>query len=172
MEEAKFPELQFSRGYALDNNKQILIVTQRHLAYHPPFGYVSRAQITFQEDGSYTVHILMRVLQNGVAQDESEVHELLKRFSATSTYKFCPGIEWSYYHEQYFEAIRFDIKSVCRMEAPFYHIGAASLKARSRMEAPFLPHRCGLTKSQKPSTLRAHFTHAYRALDTLPNHYY
>ena len=39
VEEAKFPELQFSRGYALDNNKQILIVTQRHLAYHPPFGF-------------------------------------------------------------------------------------------------------------------------------------
>ena len=126
VEEAKFPELQFSRGYALDNNKQILIVTQRHLAYHPPFGYVSRARITFQEDGSYTVHILMRVLQNGVAQYESEVHELLKRFSATSTYKFCPGIEWSYYHEQYFEAIRFDIKSVRRMEAPFYHIDSVN----------------------------------------------
>ena len=105
MEEAKFPELQFSRGYALDNNKQILIVTQRHLAYHPPFGYVSRARITFQEDGSYTVHILMRVLQNII-------------------------------------------------------------------DIVYIPRRRGLTKSQKPSTLRAHFTHAYRALDTLPNHYY
>ena len=43
VEEAKFPELQFSRGYALDSNKQILVVTQCQLAYHPPFGYVSRA---------------------------------------------------------------------------------------------------------------------------------
>ena len=93
VEEAKFPELQFSRGYALDNNKQILIVTQRHLAYHPPFGYVSRARITFQ------------------------IH-------------------------------------------------------RGVIDIVYIPRRRGLTKIQKPSTLRAHFTHAYRALDTLPNHYY
>ena len=38
VEVSKYPELQFSRGYTLDNNKQILIVTQRHLAYHLPFG--------------------------------------------------------------------------------------------------------------------------------------
>ena len=73
VEEAKYPELQFSRGYALDNDKQILIAMQCHLAYHPPFGYISRARITFQEDGSYKIHILMRELQNGIAQDESEV---------------------------------------------------------------------------------------------------
>ena len=28
------------------------------------------------------------------------------------------------------------------------------------------------TSGQKPCTLRAHFTQAYWALDTLPNHYY
>ena len=28
------------------------------------------------------------------------------------------------------------------------------------------------TSSQKPCTLRTHFTQAYRVLDTLPNHYY
>ena len=76
MEEAKYPELQFSCGYALNSNKQILIITQHHLAYHPPFGHVSRARKMFQEDGSYKVHILMQELQNGVVQDESEVHEL------------------------------------------------------------------------------------------------
>ena len=82
MEEAKFPELQFSRGYALDNNKQILIVTQRHLAYHPPFGYVSRARITFQEDGSYTVHILMcyrycvSIYRGGAASLKARSHPL------------------------------------------------------------------------------------------------
>ena len=65
VEEEKFQELKFSHGYALDNNKQILVVTQCHLAYHPPFGYVSRVRITFQEDGSYKVHILMRELENG-----------------------------------------------------------------------------------------------------------
>ena len=49
VEEAKFPDLQFSRGYTLDNTKQILVVTQRHLGYHPPCGYVSRARIVKME---------------------------------------------------------------------------------------------------------------------------
>ena len=49
------------------------------------------------------MHILMRDLENGIWQNESEVHELLERFSAASTHKFCPGIEWSYYHEHYFD---------------------------------------------------------------------
>ena len=128
VEETKFPELQFSRGYALGNNQQILVVTQRHLAYHPPFGYISRARVTLHEDGSYKVHILMRELENSVAREESEFNELLKRFSANSTYKFCPGVEWSYYHERYFEAIRFDIKSVRHTEAPFNHIDSVNCK--------------------------------------------
>ena len=124
----KFPELQLSRGYALSNNKQILVVTQRYLAYHPPFGYISRVLVTLHEDGSYKVHILMRQLENCVAREESEINELLKRFSANSTYKFCPGVEWSYYHKRYFEAIRFDIKSVRHTEAPFYHIDSVNCK--------------------------------------------
>ena len=39
VQEAKFLELQFSRGYTLNNNKQILVVTQHHLVYHALFGY-------------------------------------------------------------------------------------------------------------------------------------
>ena len=124
-EEAKYPELQFS-FYARDNERKILIVTQRQLAYHIPFGYISRARITLQEHGRYQVHILMRELQSGVVQDESEVHKLLKRFSATSTFKFCSGIEWSYYQARYFKKIRFDIKSVRHMEAPFYRINSVN----------------------------------------------
>ena len=42
VEAPKFLELHFCYGYALDDNKKkILIVTQRQLANHPPFGYVS-----------------------------------------------------------------------------------------------------------------------------------
>ena len=64
----KFSELQFSRGYTLGNNKQILhVVTQHHLAFHPLFGYISRARVTLHEDGSYKAHILMRELENDVA---------------------------------------------------------------------------------------------------------
>ena len=59
------------------------------------------------------------------------LHRMNQRFSATSTYKFCPRIEWSYYHEHYF---RFDIKSIRRMEAPFYHID--SVNCRMWFELP------------------------------------
>ena len=70
----------------------------------------------------------MRELQKGIVQDESEVHELLKRFSSTSNFKFCSGIEYSYYQERYFKKIRFNIKSVRRMEAPFYQIDSVNCK--------------------------------------------
>ena len=56
----------------------------------------------------------MQNMENCVFQNESEVHELLQRYSKSSVYKFCPGIELSYYLEHYHEVIRFDIKSVCR----------------------------------------------------------
>ena len=150
-EEAKYPELQFSLGYARDNERKILIVTQRQLAYHIPFGYISRVRITLQEDGRYQVHILMRELQNGVVQDESEVHELLKRFSATSTFKFCSGIEWSYYQARYFEKIRFDIRSVRRMEAPFYRID--SVNCQMWFELP--SNASGAAKSSEEATCSA-----------------
>ena len=52
-EEAKFTELQYSCGYMLDNNKQILTVT---LQCH---------------------HILMQELENGVAPGEPEVYHLV-----------------------------------------------------------------------------------------------
>ena len=128
VEAPKFPELHFCCGYALDDNKKkILIVTQRQLANHPPFGYVSRARITLQEDGKYEVHILMQNIENGVFQNESEVHELLQRYSKSSVYKFCPGIEWSYYLEHYHEVIKFDIKIVCRTPS-FQQIDSVNCK--------------------------------------------
>ena len=146
VEELKFPQWQFSIGYALDSNKKILTVTQRRLAYHPPFGYVSRVQITVQEEGNYMVHILMRDLEKGVLHTESEVHELLERITAP-TYKFCPGIEYSYYQKHYYDVLRFHCKTARRTEAPFYHVDSvnckmwfelpmnASLEAKSSAEA-------------------------------------
>ena len=47
---------------------------------------------------------------------------------------------------------------------PILH-ATASLKA-------VLPFEYVNTSGQKPCILRAHFTWAYGALDTLPNHYY
>ena len=128
-EERRFPELALTLGRASDDKKKlILIVTQRELAYCPPFGYTSRVQITVQGDGKYQVHILMRELENGHLSNEGEVHALLKRFSDASSHKFCPGIDWTHYHEHYFDVIRYHLKSVHRTEAPFYRIDAAKCK--------------------------------------------
>ena len=118
----KFPELVVTLSYTLDGNKPIMVVTQRGLAYHPPLGFTSRVQITLQEDGRYQVRVLLQELESGTLSNQQEVHELLKRFSKTTPYKFCPGIEWTYYQEYYHEVIRFHIKSVRYTESPFYRV--------------------------------------------------
>ena len=99
-EEAKFQELQYSYGYMLNNNKQILVVT---LQCH---------------------HILIHELENSVTPGELEVHRLVSILHAAASLK---------------AVLLFDFVS---------------------------------TSGQKPSTLRAHFTQSYSALDILPNHYY
>ena len=127
-EQNKFPELVLTLGHTNDDNKSILVVTQRSPSYHPPFGYTSRVHITIKEDCSYQVHVLMHKLESGVVSNEGEVHSLLKWFSSASSSKFCPGIEWTYYQEHYFDVIRFDIKSVRRTEAPFYRVDSVNCK--------------------------------------------
>ena len=55
------------------------------------------------------------------------MYALLKKFSNVS-YKFCPGIEWTHYHEHYFDVIRFHLKSVRRTETPFYQLDSVNCK--------------------------------------------
>ena len=74
-----------------------MVVTQCGLAHLPPLGFMSRFQVTIQEDGRYQVLVLLEEVQNGFLSNQQEVHELLKRFSKTTPCKFCPGIEWTYY---------------------------------------------------------------------------
>ena len=125
--ESKFPELSVTLGRALDNDKQVLVVSQRVLAFMPPFGYTSCIRVTIQEDCRYRVHVLLRTLEDGTVSDEAEVHALLKKVCNPS-YKFCPGIEWARYHEHYFEVIRFHPKNVRRTEAPFYRVDSVDCK--------------------------------------------
>jgi len=124
--ENKFPELFFNVGCGLDDpGKKVLVVTQRVLAYMPPFGYTSRIQVTIQEDGNYRIHVLLQPLEDGIVSNEVEVCALLKKICDAS-YKFCPGIEWSHYHEHYFNTIRFHPKSVHRTEVPFYRVSSVN----------------------------------------------
>ena len=118
----KFPELLLTLVYALHGNKPMMVVTQHGLAHLPPLDFMSRVQIPIQEDGRYQVLLLLEEVENGFLSNQQEVHELLKRFSKTTLYRFCPGIEWTYYQEHYFEVIHFHIKSVRYTESPFYRV--------------------------------------------------
>ena len=111
-EERKFPELAFAFGYTSDDNKPILVITQRHASYNPPFGYTPWVHITIQQDRTYQVHILLCELESGIVSNEDDVHRVLERFSIASPNKFCPGLEWSHYQSHYFDEIRFHLKSV------------------------------------------------------------
>ena len=55
----------------------VVVVTQRKLFYHPPFVFVSRIQVTIQED-SYFAAILMMKWESGCERD---VYDLCDKFS-------------------------------------------------------------------------------------------
>ena len=125
--ESKFPELAFTLGHVLGHCEKILVVTQRALAFMPPFGYTSCVQVTIGKDCSYRIHVLLRELECSTVTDEGKLHALLKKIFNVSS-KFCPGIEWKHYHEHYFDVIRFHPKSLHRTEAPFYCIDSVNCK--------------------------------------------
>ena len=65
LEEGKFfPSLAFTLSTDTKSHQPVVVVSQRELAYHPPFGLVSRVVITIQ-GCKYTVHILMRMWESG-----------------------------------------------------------------------------------------------------------
>ena len=63
--ESKFPELAFTLGHMLSHCEKILVVTQRVLAFMPPFRYTSRIKFTIGEDCCYRVCVLFRELECG-----------------------------------------------------------------------------------------------------------
>ena len=78
----------------------------------------SCAQITVQYK-SYSIYVLMRLWKEG--QLESiDVFELCSILGNKSKHKFRPGIDFDYYEREYYQAIRFHIKSVCQSSYPFH----------------------------------------------------
>ena len=126
-----YPELNFamSKGNVCgkeDSYQPIIVVTQRKLFNHPPFGFTSRVQITIQEN-LYSVTIVMMKWESGGLATEHEVHNLCDKFSERSNYKFCPGINQDVY-EEYYGVIRFDLKSVRKSATPFSRIDSVNCK--------------------------------------------
>ena len=115
-EEKHFPSLGFMLAIDI-NSKQsvivpVIVVTQRELANHPPFGLVSRVQVNIT-GRKYIVHILMREWEFGELEGRESIHALCNKLVANPEYKFCPGIDPEVYQSEYFRKIRFHLKSVC-----------------------------------------------------------
>ena len=125
VEEQYFKELAFVMGFYGQEKYPTLTVTQRELHHHPPFGYTSRIHLIFKGN-EYAVNVLGFLLQSGSVSTAAEVHELCKMFSSQSPYKFCPGIEWDFYEEQYHSIIRYHLKSVRYCAAPFQRVDSVN----------------------------------------------
>ena len=124
-EEQCFQELSFAMGYTGDNKEATLMVTQRELHHHPPFGYTSRIHLVIKGN-QYSVNVLGIKFQSGLVSSGSEIHELCRMFSNQSLYKFCPGIEWDFYEEHYHSVICCHLKSVRYTTAPFERVDSVN----------------------------------------------
>ena len=70
----------------------------------------------------------MKKWESGVVKCVADVKELCEKFSAESSYKFCPGIDPDHYKLHYFKAIHFDIKSVWQTKEPFARVDSFNCK--------------------------------------------
>ena len=120
-----FKELVFVVGHTGKDKVATLTITQRELYFHPPFGYVSRVHIVITGN-EYTVNVLANKYQSGTLHSDAEVYKLCEIFSVQSSYKFCPGIDWELYEEQYHTVIRYHLKSVRYCLAPFQRVDSVN----------------------------------------------
>jgi len=114
-----FPEFIFS--LATGSDQPLLQISQRQLHNHPPFGMVSRMQITVQYN-CCIAYVMMRKWESDSLTTVEDLTTVCLKFSMKSQYKFCPGINSEQYEAKYFKFIRFHIKNVRRTEYPFYRI--------------------------------------------------
>ena len=121
-----FPELCFVKAND-DTGNSMIVITQRTLMFHPPIGFTSRIQVTIR-GFNYEVHVLMKKLEFGALESIVNAQELCSRFSVDSNYKFCPGIDAQFYKSYYYEAIRFNIKSVRETAEPFARVDSVNCK--------------------------------------------
>ena len=98
-----------------------LLNTQRTLHYHPPYGMVSRIQVTVQYK-TYTVCVMMRIWRKEVFESIEDLADICKMIGNGTNFKFCPGIEVNHYMSEYHHFIRYHIKSVRKTDFPFLQV--------------------------------------------------
>ena len=117
----------FTMGHEGNSNVPVLMIAQRKLFHHAPFGLTSRIQLTVQYK-KYTAYVLMQLWKQGEVKTIEDVHEVCHDFSNVSKFKFCPGIDPDYYEEEYHKVIRFHIKSVRVCHFPFLRVDSVNCK--------------------------------------------
>ena len=120
---AQFYNLCFAKSNVEAGSKQvpILTISQRHLFVHPPYGMLSRIQgyVRYKE---YSVHVMMRLWRRRRFEDTDDIIALCKIIDEDSHYKFCPGIDYKVYMKDFYEVIRFHLKSVRLTDFPFCRV--------------------------------------------------
>ena len=124
-EKKHFPSLAFTLSIDIDSNQPVVAVTQHELANHSPFGLVSCVQVTIT-GRKYVVHILIRTWESGELDGQESIHVLCNKFVANTEHKFCPGLDPEEYQNEYYERIRFHIKSVCETTTPFHRVDSVN----------------------------------------------
>ena len=94
---------------------------------YPPYGMVSRIQ-GYVQYKIYSVHMLMRLWRKENFEDIEEITALCEIIGEHSHYKFCPGINLEQYMKEYYDVIRFHIKSVHLTEFTFQHVDSVRCK--------------------------------------------
>ena len=126
----RFPELSFVMSYvSVDSSTKVpvLMISQRRLFVHPPYGMVSRIQ-GYVEYKIYSVHVLMRLWRKECFENIEEITALCEIIGEGSNYKFCPGINSEQYMKEYYDVIRFHIKSVRLTDCPFQRVDSVKCK--------------------------------------------
>ena len=126
----RFLELAFTMTCAMVDSTRyvsVLMINQRNLFYHPPFGMISRVQVSVQYR-SYVAHVLMRVWKSGTFESLEDVAAVCQMIGVNSTYKFCPGIGPDEYEKEFHSVIRFHIKSVQITDFPFHRVDSINCK--------------------------------------------
>jgi len=124
-QEKNFPSLAFTLAVDDESEEPVVVINQRRLANHPPCGLVSRAQITIKRN-KYSVNVLKKEWDAGELHSQEEVSDLCRKFAADTKYKFCPGLDPDHYQQEYFEKIRFHLKSVRCTDSPFRRVDSVN----------------------------------------------
>ena len=120
----RFLELLFSMARSTTEDSRrtpYLLITQRTLHYHPPYGMISRVQVSVLFK-TYSVHVMMRLWRKEVFESVDDLADICKMIGNNSQHKFCPGIEMGHYMSEYHKIIRYHIKSVRLTEFPFHRV--------------------------------------------------